>query len=236
MSTTGMASRIRDAINTGAVDYERPTTYLAQFVTLRHFIREVFYEIERVGMEWRHAKRIAGHLAKSPFDKHRLDQVNEYVEQLDTYRKELRGRKQRLGRMVIDLAPFIDAVTTMDERLDLLNCNVADRSRLPSEDTDLVHLIAVYCVEDSAAHRRDEFNSRPLHSAVNAEIHRVMFDTPKGRAASSRMFDEAFAPSGPLYGVPTYRMKQDGTVQRQGPALVVHDASGSRVVERGPGR
>jgi hypothetical protein len=66
----------------------------------------------------------------------------------------------------------------MAQRLELLNCNPADRAHLDAPEIGLINLIAVYCVEDSAWHRGDDFNDRPLFNAVNAEIMRVLFKMP----------------------------------------------------------
>lgn len=151
--------------------------------------------------------------------------------------KVIRSHVQHIGAVLIDLAPEIDKMTTLSQRLELLNCNRADRTDLgQSDETDLgmMHLMAVYCIEDSAEHRSDEWNDRPLHEAVNAEVHRVMFSTPEGKVASKGLFDELFSPGGMFEKVPRYYRQPDGAMLRQAPPLTVHDADGSRVVERKP--
>lgn len=231
---TGLAARIEAAMNSGAYDAYKEVSPLTEFIVIRHFVRANDARMKRLWAEEKRVRKLLERLAWSPFNKHRIEQVNEYVAAVAELRKLARSAEQRLGRIVIDVALRIDAATTMEQRLELLNCNPADRADLIEPDIGLVELISVHCVEDSAAHRADEFNNRPLHSAVWAEIIRSMRDTPEGRAASARFMDEALAPGGLLYGVRTGHLQPDGVLKLQAPALVLHDASGSRVIERTP--
>jgi hypothetical protein len=230
--TVGMATRMKQAIDNGAFRNEKSA--LVSFSLVRHFVRENYRNISEGRVSLVRAKRAAKRLEGSPFDRHRLQEMEKHVEALKACWRVSRECQQALGCIIIDMAPRIDAMTTMEQRLELLNCNPVDTGELPEPDIGLVELIGVYCVEDSAAHRHDEFNDRPLHAAVNAEIIRVMRETREGRAASEKIFDEAFAPGGIFHGVSTYYRQPDGTMKRKAPALVVHDASGSRVIERTP--
>ena len=229
-----ITDRINQTLANGGFQGDAPASALTQFVLIRHYARANRDRIEDARTLLKRAERIAGHSKASPFDRQRLKQANDDVAALRDHLQSIYRAEEKLGRIIIELAPHIDAVTTMQQRLELLNCNPADRDRLDESDIGLVDLIAVYCVEDSAAHRRDEFNDRPLHVAVNAKIHRVMFRTPEGRAASKPLMDAAFAPGGLLHAVPIYHRQPDGTMKRQAPALVLHDAAGSRVIERTP--
>jgi hypothetical protein len=231
---TGLSARIAAAMNSGAYDAQKPGSAFTEFAVVRHFVRANDDRLQRVRAELARVRRLAGRLDGSPFNKHRIDQVNDYATTLKELLALTREAQQKLGRIVIDMAQRIDAETTMEQRLEILNCNPADRADLPEPNIGLVELVGVYCVEDSAAHRGDEFNDRPLHAAVNAEIHRVMFDTPEGRAASKPIFDAAFAPGGIFHGLSTYYRQPDGTMKRKAPSLVLHDAAGSRVIERTP--
>ena len=182
-------------------------------------------------------RRARARLEAGPFNAHRVAQLDANTKALEAELKFIRSHVQHVGAVLIDLAPEIDKVTTLGQRLELLNCNCADRADLGQLDetaVGMMHLMAVYCVEDSAEHRNDEWNDRPLHEAVNAEVHRVMFSTPEGKEASKGLFDELFASGGMFEKIPRYYRQPDGTMLRQGPPLTVHDADGSRVVERKP--
>ncbi|WP_371767518.1 hypothetical protein [Massilia sp.] len=232
--TAGMAERLYMAYNAGPWQPRGQCTATATFLIVRHYARSIHQNIANVRAKIAKAKRQASLIDDSPFNRHRKKLMSDYIESLSALARTHRESQQRFGRFIIDMAPSIDAVTTMTQRLELLNCNPADQADLTEPDIGLVELIAVYCVEDSAAHRRDEFNDRPLHAAVNAEILRFMRETREGRAASEKIFDEAFAPGGIFHGMPTYYLQPDGTMKRKAPALVLYEASGSRVIEREP--
>lgn len=193
-----------------------------------HELQSSYHGLLRLG------RRARARLEAGQFNAHRIAQLDEHINAVDAELKVIRDHIQHVGAVLIDLGPEIDKITTLEQRLELLNCNHADRSRIDEPNINMVLLMAAYCVEDSAAHRNDEWNDRPLHTAVNAEMHRVMLDTPEGRAVHDKLFDELFAPGGMFEAVPRYYRQPDGTMLRQGPPLTVHDADGSRVVERKP--
>jgi hypothetical protein len=207
---------------------------VAAFLRLRRNARRVHQSLAKANTLLRVGSRRRLALEKSPFNVARVQALDNGVKEINAACKELREIQEFYGRSLIDLAPWIDGTTTMTQRLELLNCNPADRAEIEEEDAGMVVLMAAYCVEDSAEHRNDEWNDRPLHAAVNAEMHRVMFRTPEGKAASSKLFDELLAPGGLLEGLPRYFQQPDGSFKRQAPPLTVHDADGSRVVERTP--
>lgn len=196
-----------------------------------HEIEASYSNLLRVGRQAR------TRLEAGRFNGHRIAKLDGTIKAIEAELKEIRAHVQRVGAELIDLAPEIDKVTTLDQRLELLNCNRADRAGLDkfdAADLGMMFLMSAHCVEDSAQYRNDEFNDRPLHAAVNAEVHRVMFSTPEGRAVSDKLFDKLFAPGGMFEAVPRAYLQADGTLLRQGPPLTVHDAHGSRVVERKP--
>jgi hypothetical protein len=235
ISSPGTSNKITDRINqtlaSGGFQDGAPGP-VTEFVLIRHYARANCERLASAHALLKRVEHIAQHYSKSPFDRHRLKEANEHLEAMREHQQSIYRAQENLGRIIVELAPRIDAATTMQQRLELLNCNQADCAQLEEPDIGLINLIAVYCVEDSAAHRDDEFRDRPLFNAVNAEMMRVMFRTPEGRAASQPIFDEMFAPGGLLHGVPTYYRQPDGTMKRKAPSLVLHDASGSRVIER----
>ena len=161
--------------------------------------------------------------AAMPFDGARRSKLEADIAEIEGIRDEARVLYREIGALLIAVADPIDAETTLEQRLELLNCNVADRTELPSDSQGMLYLMGVYCLEDSAGHRRDQFNDRPLHGAVNTHIQHVMFATPEGRAATDKLFDRLFAPGGLFEGVPTYTRKPDGTMLRNPPKLTLHE-------------
>jgi len=122
------------------------------------------------------------------------------------------------GRLLMDLALFIDTYTTLDERCDLLNVNIADRSQLSSDD-GVVRIVFAHGLEDSAERRHCQWNDGPLFRA--AQLVFVDFlATPEGRAVG----DTLFRPGGVFEGLPIYSTKPDGTMKRNPPKLRVVDS------------
>lgn len=234
ISADGLAAKIYRAIRDGAFQNGNPASSTAEFMIVRHLVRANHERIADARQTLALARRTAKRLEASPFNKHRLNQVNDHITALREYQQELFNSRRALAQIVIQLAKRIDLATTLEQRLELLNCNPADRAELKEANIGLVELISVYCVEDSAAHRGAEYNNQPLHSAIWPELIRSMRDRPEGRAAMDSLFDEAFAPGGIFYGVSTYSRQPDGSMKRKAPSLVLHDASGSRVIERTP--
>jgi len=207
---------------------------IAAFHRMRRNTRTVHENLDHAHTLIRIGKRYRARLESTPFNGARIKALESEIAKVEDERKKLWEQQRLLGRALIDLAPWIDGTTTLEQRLELLNCNPADRDRIDEPDLGMVMLMAAYCTEDSAEHRGDQWNDRPLHAAVNAEMQHVMFHTPEGREVSDKLFDKLFAPGGMFEAVPRYYRQPDGTMLRQAPPLTVHDADGSRVVERKP--
>lgn len=211
-----------------------PDSPIAEFFRIRLMARSAHDAEAGYNIQLRLMQRARARLAAAPFNTHRVAQLDAHISDIKAEFKIVRDHMRDIGSFLIDLAPAIDAITTLDQRLELLNCNHADRSRIDEPDLGMVMLMAAYCVEDSAEHRNDEWNDRPLHTCVNAEMHHVMFHTAEGRELSDKLFDGLFAPGGMFEGMPKYYRQADGTMLRQASPLTVHDAAGSRVIERTP--
>ncbi|AXE96117.1 hypothetical protein CUJ90_28245 [Paraburkholderia terricola] len=149
----------------------------------------------------------------NPFHAGRILKLEERADKLDAHRAALSASIRECGYMLADAAPQIDAITTLAERCDLLNVNVADRAWLSDAD-GVVSILFAHALEDSAERRHCEFNDGPLFNALR----RVMMDfldTPGGQAASNSLFE----PGGMFEWLPFYRQNPDGTVTRVPPPL-----------------
>lgn len=204
------------------------------FMRLRLIARSA-YENDSLHYTLLHyAERAKSHLKKGQFNAHRIALLEDQIAAIQEARKPILELMQRVGALLLELAPKIDKVTTLEQRLELLNCNRADRSKVNRTEVGMRHLMGAYRAEDSADNRNDFRSNRPLHTCITEEVERVMFETPAGRKASGEMFDGLFAPGGMFEKVPRLYRRADGTFLRQGPPLTVHDENGSRVVERKP--
>jgi hypothetical protein len=129
--------------------------------------------------------------AGTPFDQARATVYRARHEGIKPHWSAQLERRRELGRELLDMAPKIDAATTLEQRLDLLNVNVADRAEI-RPGAGMVLIIAGHCLEDSAAHRRDEGANGPLFNSVHLEIVITMSSTAKGRAAADKIMTDLF--------------------------------------------
>ena len=77
----------------------------------------------------------------------------------------LNERVRMCGYALMEAAPMIDAGTTLTQRCELLNINVADREYLTEAD-GLAALVLSHGKEDSAASRHLDYKDGPLFHAV----------------------------------------------------------------------
>lgn len=214
----------------------RPLPIINLVIDIRRELRTWQAQLNEARSECRRLRRQAKKLQQaSPFNHARAADLLFAAKMIDASRKVANEFFISIGRYLINVAPEFDAATTLEERCEILNVNVADRADLLPEH-GLVEIVNIYGLEDSAFYRNSIWKSGPLFEAINGEIMRVMFKTPEGRAKSKQLTDELFAPGGLFYGVPTYYQQPDGAMLRKAPALTVHDADGARVIERKPTR
>lgn len=85
----------------------------------------------------------------------------------DAARQEaLTARIRECGYALMEAAPTIDASTTLAQRCELLNINIADRGRLTEAD-GLAALVFKHGKEDSAASRHLYIKDGPLFHAID---------------------------------------------------------------------
>ncbi|MRW85374.1 hypothetical protein GJ698_14910 [Pseudoduganella sp. FT26W] len=168
---------------------------VTQFLRLRRSIRQHQVLLDRASatraMLLRQAKVLD---AGSPFDRARAATYRARHENINPFWHAGIERRRALGRQLLDLAPAFDAATTFEQRLDLLNVNVADRADI-TPGAGLVMIVAGYCREDSAARRREEFNDGALFNSAHLEIVITMADSATGRAATEKVLVDVFGPA-----------------------------------------
>lgn len=124
------------------------------------------------------------------------------------------------GKLILDMAPHIDRWTTLQDRCDALNINIADRHSLKESD-GIVSLIFAHALEDSAMHRRCQDNfSRPLFRVTQLVFFEWMARTPEGKEASDKAFSEVFGDVLPLPGEQPLSGSQAGTYGKRRGKLI----------------
>lgn len=162
------------------------------FLRLRREIRRHRELSARIWRTVRAARREAIVLEKgSVFEQARAKTISARADDLDAVWHSDNKRLRELGKKVLQLAPAFDVVTTFEQRLDLLNVNVADRAGI-DQGAGLVMLVAGHCLEDSAARRREEYNDGALFSSMHLEIIIAMSSTAEGRAATDKAMVDVF--------------------------------------------
>jgi hypothetical protein len=114
----------------------------------------------------------------------------------------------------MDTSAFIDAATTLADRCELLNINVADRDELTEED-GIAKLIFLHGLEDSAMYRKQDYLDRPLNNALRWVFMDFLTETPEGR----KVGDSLFEAGGMFEFLPVYKQRPDGTMERCPPPL-----------------
>jgi len=133
-----------------------------------------------------------------------------------------------VGRVLVLDRQGLAAVLGFEALADLLNINQADRPRARREGWHtFCDLVAIHDLENSAEPRSKAWGEGgPLYQAC------LLATMDFIRTAPAQALPDPFAPGGPFYGAVAHAVNADGSVTIRRPALVVHDAHGSRVIER----
>lgn len=208
----------------------KPTTTRRDSLTIaRRIVRRLCEYLHVVHQTQRALRRLAA-IRREHLPLTRRN-VEELERQADKYNATLEATRTVLvgyGRLILGDPEGHAEALGFDAVCDLLNVSRVDRERARREGwRTLAELVAIHRLENSAERpgsRRGE--GSPLYQACQLALMEFIRTAPKGA------LPDPFAPGGPLYGVPVRVLNADGTVTMTRPALVVHDASGSRVVER----
>lgn len=187
-------------------------------INVRRYCRWLDSARRRCLADGRKASRVARKLRVrgSPFDRARIEMFEASAEESRNAVRGLNSILMDCGRWLLEFAPYLDAALTLEERLDLLGVNAADRARLAEADeTGIVAIVAVYGLEDSATYRGSEFKDGPMAAAINKVLVDFMCNHEQGQQVAHSLFE-----AGGLFdGVPRYAVGQDGALKRMPPRL-----------------
>lgn len=209
---------------------QKPATTLRDSLTITRLVLRRCCAIREEVCDIRHAlrrkaRKLRQHL---PFTAQRVEALellaHDYnADRLASVRTILVAYGESL---ILDRDGYMDALG-FEAVCDLLNVNRVDREQARAEGVaDLSGLVFIHNLEDSASHRGEDTKRGPLFEACYAAMGEFIRTAPEGT------LPDPFAPGGPLYGAPVHELHPDGSMTTKRPALVVHDANGSRVVER----
>lgn len=185
-------------------------------IFLRRGARRAIATIDRQHDKARQYRRQAQIIKQraNPFDAARIAALEALAADETAACKPLRNAINECGKLLASTAPMIDAGTTLAQRCDILNVNIADRGDLTEAD-GLHRIIFAHGLEDSAARRGCDYNDGPLFQASQRVFMDFLMNTREGQ----KLGDSLFEPGGMLAGVPMYTQANDGTMQRQPPRL-----------------
>lgn len=206
------------------------TTERDTLTITRRVVRLLCAQREAIHAERRQLRRQAEKLRQfEPFTRPQMEAqrhaaTTHRAKELEDLRTVLRG----YGRLILSDPGGCAESLGFEALADLLNINRADRERARREGwRTLAELVAIHALENSSERRKGERGgASPLFEACNLAMMQFIIEAP------DNLLPDPFAPGGPFYGSPVRVMKPDGTVTSKRPALVVHDADGSRVVDR----
>lgn len=171
----------------------------------------------------------------SPFNTHRVALLRAEADEIEPRYRRAMEMQREMGAILINGAAEIDAATTLEQRFELLNTNVADRADVPA-GTGLAHLVLVYCVEDSAAYRGEDWRDAPMGNAARWAVLDKMTNTPEGKVAMDALWDKETASGGLFEGLfARYYRQPDGSMRRAPPRLTVVSSNPS-TIEQGSGQ
>ncbi|MDC8759051.1 hypothetical protein [Janthinobacterium fluminis] len=168
----------------------------------------------------------------SPFNANRVALLRAEADEIKPRFRRAMEMQRKIGAVLLNNAANLDAATTLEQHFELLNTNVADRADVPA-GTGLTHLVLVYCVEDSAAHRGEDWHDAPMGNAARWAVFHKMATTPEGKVAMDEMWEKEAAPGGLFEGMfATYHRQPDGNMRRAPPRLTVVGATPSTTEQR----
>jgi len=193
---------------------------MSLFFRLRRHVRRLVDEQIHLRQEGRTLHRKARKLKDQahPFDHARIASLDAKAEMLQQEAHEYSTEIKEAANLLIQLSKLITPLTTLEERFDMLNVNIADRDVCDrTDDTSIVALAAVYGLEDSAMHRGSDWKKGQLAHAFNEVFIDFLCNTQEGKVVGKTLFE----PGGLLESVPMHQTQPDGTLKRMPPRLRV---------------
>ncbi len=197
---------------------EMKSTFKKHFFRYRRAIKQMAHasEVEHANARCCRHKANKLKIDGNPFNATRIAALTSHADVLVSRCRERTSLSKDIAIVLLDGFPFLDLVTTLSERCNWLNVNVADRAGLSEED-GFVNLIYLHGLEDSAEHRDEDFKDGPLFRAVMLIMVDFLCNTPEGK----KVGDSLWEPGGLFESVPKYQKNSDGELVRLPPNLRV---------------
>lgn len=199
---------------------EQPTAQdvLKMLVRVRYVLLGQHQQAEQLRVSKNHLRRAVAIWEGRPFMAARIEQAQADIATLDEPLGRMRAFRRDVAGFLPELCRAADDLLTLEQKLDVLNVNAADRVGL-EPDARMMDLIFRHALEDSAARRGQDFNDAPLFNVALLVFRDFLTKTPEGKAFG----DAQFEPGGMFERLPTYKRQPSGSMTRNPPRLrVVH--------------
>lgn len=150
----------------------------------------------------------------SPFDGARICALEAAADDLTDACAPLRESLKECGQQLARAASIIDAGTTLAQRCEILNVNLADRKGLTEAD-GVNQIVFGHALEDSAARRGSESNDGPMYQALQQVFMDFLTNTREGR----KLGDSLWEPGGIFARTPAFIPGTDSKIRREPPRL-----------------
>ncbi|WP_423709644.1 hypothetical protein [Undibacterium sp. WLX3042] len=185
-------------------------------IQARHSIRKAVQSLNASRDEaYQHGRRARQLKAYgSPFYAGRIAELEQAASAIHKGTESLRGKLKAWGYLLTDIAHVLDSCTTLAQRCDLLNVNIADRGDLTESD-GLIQIIFAHGLEDSAEHRGKDFKEGAMFEALQMVFMDFLTNTDEGKALGESLFEEG----GLFESIATYTKDNDGNLKPTPPKL-----------------
>ena len=160
----------------------------------------------------RKARQLKGY--DSPFYAGRIAELEQTASAIYKEMESTRETLKAWGYLLTDISHMLDTCTTLAQRCELVNVNVADRGDLTESDS-LVHIIFVHGLEDSAEHRGKDFKEGAMFEALQLVFMDFLTNTEEGKALNDSLFEDG----GLFESIATYTKDNDGNLKPLPPKL-----------------
>lgn len=201
-------------------------SFRTRLIVTRRILREVLAQDEREKRILR--MRIRQLKSKLPFTQGKITEIEHLLRDC---RKANRDLLISYGQMLRDAHHAFEDNLGWEGLCDVLCVNRVHRDEAGEHEKGLFGLTWIGGqFEDSSTHYgSDVTGGGPITRAVSAAMQEWMLH-------NMDKMPDPFAPGGPLYGLPLYTQQADGSMVMNTPAVTVHSAAGSKVVDSKPRR
>ncbi|KAF3997486.1 hypothetical protein [Glaciimonas immobilis] len=209
-----------DTANIMTLSDHRPTAknLMQSVAMIRRAIRQTVAKLDSQRDKARCYRREARIIKERAglFDTARIAALEALADDAGALCKPLRESLKDCGKLLVTLAPVINAGTTLAQRCEVLNVNIADRAGLTEAD-GLHEIVFIHGLEDSVLRRGQDWNDGEIFQALNYVFMDFLVNTREGKALGDSLFEAG----GMFADLPTYRQSADGTMKRLPPRLSI---------------